>query len=114
MSAFTTMMRHTGLCVTALSGQPDLDRKKWWSSSPSLFFHKCNDDGHGEWFAEPVTHALRGSRVGHSSFPWLLIVPFAYAEIIFVITFVKTVKKFNSGIIFAITFLRLSRNSTLP
>ncbi|KAK9117799.1 hypothetical protein Scep_015892 [Stephania cephalantha] len=47
-------------------------------------------------FTGSVTHALPGPRVGHSSLPWLLAVPLAYAGITFLIAFLNTVKKFNS------------------
>lgn len=47
-------------------------------------------------FTGSVTQAIPGPRVGGSSFPWILAVPFAYFGITFVIAFVKTVRKFNS------------------
>ncbi|KAF5737853.1 hypothetical protein HS088_TW13G00744 [Tripterygium wilfordii] len=47
-------------------------------------------------FTGSVTQALPGPRVGHSSLPWILALPLAYAGITFIVAFVKTLKKWNS------------------
>ncbi|XP_059656185.1 uncharacterized protein LOC132303114 isoform X2 [Cornus florida] len=47
-------------------------------------------------FTGSVTQAIPGPRVGSSSLPWILAVPMAYIGITFVMSFVKTVRKFNS------------------
>ncbi|GAV62354.1 hypothetical protein CFOL_v3_05878 [Cephalotus follicularis] len=47
-------------------------------------------------FTGSVTKAIPGPRVGHSSLPWILALPLAYAGVAFVVAFVKTVRKFSS------------------
>ncbi|KAM1961794.1 hypothetical protein ACFX16_022174 [Malus domestica] len=47
-------------------------------------------------FTGSVTQAIPRPRVGTSSLPWILALPLAYAGLTFVITLVKTVRKFSS------------------